>query len=76
MSKILWSNRKPTADELAEQAAATKAAEEEARDRAIRQAFAEDADPVFFKWQRGEATEADWRAKVEEVKARFPLPSA
>lgn len=35
-------------------------------------AFARESDPLFFKWQRGEATEAQWRAKVEEIRARFP----
>lgn len=37
-----------------------------------RAAYAKEADPLFFKWQRGEATEAEWLAKVAEIKARFP----
>jgi predicted ATPase len=34
-------------------------------------AYAQEADPLFFKWQRGEATKEEWLAKVEEIKARF-----
>ncbi len=33
-----------------------------------------EADPLFFKYQRGDATKEEWLAKVEEIKARFPLP--
>lgn len=35
-------------------------------------AFKAEADPLFFKWQRGEATEQEWRDKVDEIRARFP----
>lgn len=42
------------------------------RDRLRRAAYVEQADPVFFKWQRGEATEADWQAAVAAVKAQYP----
>jgi hypothetical protein len=37
-----------------------------------RQAYQEESDPVFFKWQRGEATQQDWIDKVNEIKARYP----
>jgi len=37
-------------------------------------AYAQEADPLFFKAQRGEATTAEWEAKVAEIKARFPYP--
>ena len=37
-----------------------------------RAAYQVEVDPLFFKAQRGEATQADWLAKVEEIKARFP----
>jgi hypothetical protein len=36
------------------------------------QAYREEADPLFFMAQRGEATMAEWQAKVAEIKARFP----
>jgi hypothetical protein len=44
-----------------------------ARIEAKRQsAYTAEADPLFFKWQAGEATEAEWLAKREEIRARFP----
>jgi hypothetical protein len=36
------------------------------------QAFIVEADPLFFAWQRGEATEEEWLAKCAEIRARFP----
>ena len=38
-------------------------------------AYSNEADPLFFMSQRGEATEAEWLAKVAEIKARFPYPA-
>jgi hypothetical protein len=35
-------------------------------------AYQYESDPIFFKWQRGEATQADWLAAVAAVKTRFP----
>lgn len=35
-------------------------------------AYIAEADPLFFKAQRGEATMEDWQAKVVEIKERFP----
>jgi hypothetical protein len=35
-------------------------------------AYIAEADPLFFKAQRGEATMAEWQAKVAEIKARYP----
>ncbi len=32
------------------------------------------ADPVFFKWQRGEATEGDYLAAIQSVKDKYPYP--
>jgi len=44
--------------------------------RAIEQqrqsAYQTESDPLFFKYQRGEATEQEWLDKVAEIKARFP----
>jgi len=37
-------------------------------------AYAAEADPLFFKAQRGEATMDDWAAKVEEIRTRYPYP--
>ena len=38
-------------------------------------AYRLEADPLFFKSQRGEATTDEWTAKVAEIKARFPYPA-
>lgn len=38
-------------------------------------AYRSEADPLFFKAQRGEATTDEWTAKVAEIKARFPYPT-
>lgn len=35
-------------------------------------AYQKESDPIFFKWQRAEATQQDWLDKVAEIKARFP----
>ena len=43
------------------------------RARAI--AYGESADPLFFKVQRGEATEAEWLAAVEAVRQAHPYPA-
>ena len=37
-----------------------------------RGAFQTEADPLYFAWQRGEATEEDWLAKCDEIRARYP----
>ena len=37
-----------------------------------RSAYIAEADPLFFKAQRGEATMEEWQAKVAEIKARYP----
>lgn len=39
---------------------------------ARRAAYAAEADPLFFKAQRGEATHDEWQAKIAEIKARYP----
>jgi len=38
-------------------------------------AYHREADPLFFKAQRGEATIAEWEAKVAEIRARYPYPA-
>jgi len=37
-------------------------------------AYRAEADPIFLKWQRGEATEQEWLDKIEEIKERYPKP--
>lgn len=35
-------------------------------------AYVAEADPLFFKWQRGESTQQEWLDKVEEIRGAFP----
>ena len=37
-------------------------------------AYTQEADPLFFKWQAGEATKEAWEAKREEIRQRLPYP--
>jgi hypothetical protein len=37
-------------------------------------AYRETSDPLFFQYQRGEATEAEWLAAVQAVKTAHPYP--
>ena len=37
-------------------------------------AYTEEADPLFFKAQRGEIELAEWEAKVTEIRDRYPYP--
>jgi hypothetical protein len=38
------------------------------------QAYTQEADPLFFKWQRGEVNKSEWSDKVQEIRDRFPYP--
>ena len=59
---------------LVDAAAVTVAAEQEQAqaERNRSKAYATEADPLFFKAQRGEATMDEWNAKVAEIRARYP----
>ena len=46
----------------------------EQQESARQAAFAAEADPLFFQWQAGEATEAEWKAKRQEIRDRYPYP--
>lgn len=35
-------------------------------------AYKEEADPLFFKAERGEISKEEWLAKVEEIRQRYP----
>jgi len=38
-------------------------------------AFVTEADPLYFRVQRGESDQADYDAKVAEIRQRYPYPS-
>jgi hypothetical protein len=44
----------------------------QAAEAARKAAYTAEADPLFFKAQRGEATLQEWQDKIAEIKARFP----
>jgi hypothetical protein len=52
------------------QAASIPSDEQQKASRQV--AYREEADPLFFKAQRGDGTLDEWKAKVDEIKARFP----
>ena len=35
-------------------------------------AYQEESDPLFFKYQRGEAEKQEWLDKIQEIKDRYP----
>ena len=41
-------------------------------ERLRQEAFRDEADALFFGFQRGENTEQEWLDKVEEIRARYP----
>jgi hypothetical protein len=43
-------------------------------EQARAQAYRETSDPIFFEYQRGDKTEAEWLAAVQAVKDAHPYP--
>jgi hypothetical protein len=37
-------------------------------------AYQTESDPIFFMWQRGESTQANWQAQINLIKTRYPYP--
>ena len=75
MTEIIY--RELTEEEIAEREA--WAAEEPARQRkavedARRIAYSKTADPLFFKYQAGEATKEEWLAARKSVEEAHPYP--
>jgi hypothetical protein len=72
---ILWESQEtqPTEAEIAAEVARLTALEPaRIATENRRAAYIAEADPLFFKAQRGEATMEEWQAKVAEIKTRFP----
>jgi hypothetical protein len=44
-------------------------------ERARQAAYQRTADPLFFEWQRGDATEQQWKDAVQAVKTAHPYPT-
>jgi len=65
----------PTTEEISAEAARLEAAQPLRLVKEARAAsFKAESDPLFFKVQRGEATAAEWLAKIEEIRTRHPYP--
>lgn len=63
-----WSVIQLTAEEVVQ-----RETERAARIQAQRaEAYRTESDPLFFKAQRGEATQQEWLDKVSEIKLRYP----
>jgi hypothetical protein len=58
-----------TAEQKAAEAAQQKLEQAEASRRT---AYQQEADPLFFKAQRGEIEQQVWLEKIAEIKQRFP----
>jgi hypothetical protein len=66
---------KPTKNTLeAAWPAVSLAISTEAVERARQIAYRETSDPIFFEYQRGDKTEAEWLAAVQAVKDAHPYP--
>jgi hypothetical protein len=52
--------------------AKVKSIKNEEAERERKAAYIAEADPLFFKAQRGEATLQEWQDKIAEIKARYP----
>lgn len=75
--QIICEPREMTPEELAEREAWEASAYDRAYAEAQRQrqsAYQQEADPLFFKWQAGEATQDEWLAKRAEIAERHPYP--
>lgn len=35
-------------------------------------AYQRESDPLYFKWQRGEALQQEWLDKIQSIKLRYP----
>ncbi len=67
-----------TLDQAKVDATAVLVAQEQALATAKRNrsaAYTAESDPLFFKAQAGEVDQAEWLAKREEIRARFPYPT-
>lgn len=74
-STINWmsDSKKPTLKELEKLWPAVEAEQKRSEIEFLRgKAYRETADPLFFKWQAGLATEKEWKAARAAVDKLFP----
>lgn len=78
MAEIIFEPVQMTAEEIAEREAMAIEAARQEYEQAVelrRQAYSRIADPIFMQYQRGEATEKEWLAAVQDVKDANPYPA-
>jgi hypothetical protein len=68
----IWAVTEATPEEITQR----KADQLEGIKRQRADAYQNEADPLFFKAQRGEATTEEWSAKIVEIRSRYPYPEA
>ena len=76
---LVWLDEspKPTQAELDAQWASVKYENECKIVESIRRSeYVVKSDPIFFEWQRGTKTKADWDAAVQAIKDANPYPVA
>ncbi len=64
--------REKTQEELFEAGLITKEEYNKHIDRLRQSAYSQEADPLFFKYQRGEIEKQEWLDKIAEIKNRYP----
>jgi hypothetical protein len=71
----IWTQVWETSEATPEEVEQRKADQLESIRQQRASAYTQEADPLFFEAQRGEATIEEWSAKVEEIRARYPYPT-
>jgi hypothetical protein len=71
----VWTQIWDVTEASSEEAEQRKADRLESIKRQRAEAYATEADPMFFKAQRGEIDMAEWENKVQEIRERFPYPT-
>tara|TARA_R110000822_G_scaffold109132_1_gene238901 strand:- start:187 stop:618 length:432 start_codon:yes stop_codon:yes gene_type:complete len=66
----VWAVTEATPEEVAQRKADQLASLKQQR----AYAYTQEADPLFFKAQRGEILLSEWEVKVDEIRARYPYP--
>lgn len=69
-----WTQTWTVLDLTAEEIAQMQAAKVQEVQLQRQYAYQQEADPLFFKAQRGEASMQEWLDKVNEIRARYPQP--
>ena len=75
---VIWRDERPQPSWQQIQDAASETAkflDLKIAQRKRHEAFVNEADPLYFGWQRGENTEQAWLNKVAEIRARYPYPA-